>query len=84
MKTETRDDIKQIFLASRHIYIHPQRFNLLQYLLDFSQCYCVTLICYAMLSYLVRWTHGCDEHPCKVCGADCLYHEAWLAQSDLR
>lgn len=35
-------------------------------------------------SYLVRWSHGCGEHPCKMCGEDCPYHEAWLAQSDLR
>lgn len=35
-------------------------------------------------SYLVRWNHGCDEHPCRVRGADCPCHEAWLDQSDLK
>lgn len=34
-------------------------------------------------SYLVRLSHGCDEHLCNVGGVDCLCHEAWLDQSDL-
>lgn len=48
-----------------------------------------SLLCHSDLllilsSYLERWSHGCDEHLCKVCGADCPCHEAWLDQSDLR
>lgn len=34
-------------------------------------------------SYLVRWNRACDEHPCRVCDADCPYREAWLDQLDL-
>lgn len=31
-----------------------------------------------------RWSHGCDERLCRVCGVDCPCHEAWLDQSDLK
>lgn len=45
----------------------------------------ISLVFYIEVSsYLVRWNHGCDVNPCKVCGVDCPYHEAWLDQSDLR
>lgn len=41
-------------------------------------------LCQRTASYLVRWNHECDEHPCRACGVDYPYHEAWLDLSDLK